>query len=62
MMSRVPRKSREVHAERVEWRRDEGLARYLNVPVAVRLLPRREPDECVCEEPCRYCRCEPASD
>lgn len=41
----------------VKWARDEGLARYLGAARVARLLPRPEPAECVCEEPCRYCRC-----
>jgi len=49
-----------------EWRRDKGLERYLGAARVARLLPRPVHDEphrpglaeCVCEEPCRYCRCE----
>ena len=71
MMSRVPRKSREVHAEPVDVtyvppgtfeqirKNPTGLSDAAREAIARRWLARAE---CVCEEPCRYCRCEPAGD
>ena len=60
MMSRVPRKSREVHAQRIAPLRPMSARYLLGVEDDEPHTPGRA--ECVCEEPCRYCRCEPAGD
>ena len=52
MTGYVPRKSREVHAERFATLREAieaGPPRFANGGIVA---------ECVCEEPCRYCHCE----
>lgn len=52
-MSIIPRRSREVHAV--------GLLRAINDAAPVKYANGgyvKARAECVCEEPCRYCKCE----
>lgn len=51
----APRKSREVHAEALYRGRDTIMGLTKDEALErVRVIA-----DCVCEEPCRYCRCEP---